>query len=190
MEIKKFTTEAQEVAYLKQWLSHDFAQDDEHRTKKARYEQLYRKYSETDLKPFMKELGRARAGVLQHIFREIFSIPQRKLIDQEIYRRMEGRTTLDFKYLLVAPVSDDIIQAAKSLAEKTTLMLENGSGKRENYSDKLKGEILALVRLNSPQALVKDILSGKVNDNGRLVVPVEHILKVCKELHPELSINQ
>lgn len=192
MEVKKFSTETHEYAFLKQWLSHDFAHDEEYRIKKARFDQLGRKndMTEKELSPFMKEVGRARAGVLQHIVRDIFSIPQRKLLDKEIYRRMEGNPTLNFKYILISPISDEIIMAAGALANKTILMLKDSMTLKEENgkvyaADKLKGEILSLIRSNPPHALVREILDGKVGN----VVPVEHIIKACQLAYPELPLE-
>ncbi len=181
MEKKKFSTLIQEFVYLKQWLSHNFLQDSEYQDKKKRFEVLAKNnYGEKELAPFNKELGRSRAGTLQHLIREIFSVPQRILIDREIYRRMEGKKSDTFKYLLVPFSSDEVIYAACIARDKSDL--KDGT---EPYVNALKSEILNIARANSPHLLVKEILAGATDGT----VSIEHILSVCHKMHPEFPIS-
>lgn len=189
MEKIKYTNDLHEIAYLTQWLSHGFSEDEEYREKKARLDFLKKKNSpnQWDIKPYNVEVGRTRAGVLQHIVRELFSIPQRIAIDREIYRRLEGRPTQNFKYLLMPPLHDNIILAAKLLAEKTIQKIKDQDSPQN--IDILKTEILSFVRSMPPQAMIKEILSEKKPSDLGEVVTVEHIMKTCYKHYPDFPFN-
>ncbi len=192
MEQKKFSTNIEEYAYLKQWLSHEFSDESEAQVKRARMEQIKKVIgtpSDRDLLVFNRELGRSRSATLQHIVREMCSIPQRILLDQEVYRRMEGRKTADFKFLLIKPISDDVITkasqiAASSVANSLNLKKE-GAPTAEDIARKTKSEILTLLRTNSPQAMVAEILAGA--EGG--VVTQDHIVSTCQKYYPEFPVD-
>ena len=194
MEKKKFKTNIEEYAYIKQWLSHNFSDENEMLLKKKRLEELkgiIGTPSDRELAPFNQEIGRTRSATMQHIVREIYSIPQRILIDQEVYRRIEGRKTPNFKFLLIPPISDSAItratQIASLAAANNVLSLNKKEAPdNEEVSKKLKTEILNLLRSNSPQVMIAEIMYHS-NENG--MVSADAIAQIAQKYFPEFPVN-